>query len=309
MSGQPVVNSVLAIRPTQFGANSETAASNRFQRLAANTGSVVEKAQTEFDSAIDKLRSNGVSVELFDDTPEPSKPDAVFPNNWVSFHEDGRVCLYPMQAPNRRIERRRDILEKLERERGYRITAVEDWSHYEQHGRYLEGTGSLVLDRANRVAYACLSPRTDAGLVRDWCRSFGYDPVLFNAFDAGGIEIYHTNVMMCIGDRFAVVCLEAIADRRERQDIAGRLEETGHRIVTISPSQMAEFSGNMLLLSNQRSEPILAMSTRAERSLTEPQRDELETFARIVSSPLTTIEDCAGGSMRCMMAELFLPRQ
>ena len=214
-----------------------------------------------------------------------------------------------MLAQNRRAERRRDILESLERDRGYRITEVVDWSRFEAEGRFLEGTGSLVLDRANRIAYACLSPRTDADLARDWCREFGYKPVLFHAFDAAGVAIYHTNVMMCMGDRFAVICLDAISDREQRAQVAGRLQETGQRLIPISFSQMAHFAGNMLLLRNQKGERILAMSTRAERSLTEPQRGELQEFARFVSSPLDTIEDCAGGGMRCMMAELFLPRR
>lgn len=309
MGNDSVANAVLMIRPVRFGANAETATSNRFQKSVTEHVSVAQRAQDEFKAAVHVLEESGIVVEVFDDTPDPHKPDAVFPNNWVSFHEDGSACLYPMQAQNRRLERRRDILEELERQRGYRITGIADWSRFENEGRFLEGTGSLVLDRANRIAYACLSPRTDANLVREWCREFGYTPLLFHAADSNGAAIYHTNVMMCIGDRFAVVCLDCIADQNERERIAARLQETGHRIIPISMAQMAQFVGNMLLLRNQNDNRILVMSTRARQALTDQQRDELQQFARIVSSPLNTIEDCAGGSMRCMIAELFLPRQ
>lgn len=297
------------IRPARFGANTETAPSNRFQRAQADSHELMKLARKEFDAAAKSVQDAGIRVEVFDDTPEPRKPDAVFPNNWVSFHADGTVCLYPMQAHNRRWERRLDILQTLERERGYRIARIEDWSGTESDGRYLEGTGSLVLDRANLIAYANLSPRTDADLVRRWCQQFGYEPVLFRAIDAEGTAIYHTNVMMCIGDRFAVVCLDCITDRNERESIRSRLHETRHHIVPISMAQMGQFAGNMLLLKNQEGERVLVLSSRAEQSLSNLQRDILQDYARIVSSPLHTIEDCAGGSMRCMIAELFLPHQ
>ncbi|MGH8370218.1 MAG: citrulline utilization hydrolase CtlX [Gammaproteobacteria bacterium] len=308
MNDNSIAVTVLMIRPTYFGANAETAASNRFQRLTAHGMDVREAAKAEFDTVVQVLREAGIAVAVFEDTPEPQKPDAVFPNNWVSFHEDGTVCLYPMQAQNRRLERRRDILQTLQDERGYHITTIEDWSDKEREDRYLEGTGSLVLDRANRLAYACLSSRTDARLARAWCRHFNYQPVLFHATDSNGAAIYHTNVMMCIGDRFAVVCLDCIPDHAERETVTSQLQESGHRIVPISMQQMAQFAGNMLLLRNDKGEPILVMSSRAEQSLADQQHSELRQFARIVSSPLDTIEDCAGGSMRCMIAELFLLR-
>lgn len=295
------------IRPAAFAANLETAESNRFQSRMTGTSGVSEAAIEEFDAAVVSLRRAGVSVEVVDDTLDPHKPDAVFPNNWVSFHADGTVCLYPMLAPNRRPERRLDILRILEQERGYVVRHVEDISAAEQHGRYLEGTGSLVLDRAHRIAYACLSPRTDPDLVREWCAKFGYDSVVFRAADASGAAIYHTNVMLCVGDRFAVACLDCIPDRIEREAVAGRLRETGHQIVPIDMTQLAQFAGNMLLLGGANGGRVLAMSDRAERSLKEAQREVLQNFAQIISSPLTTIEDCAGGSMRCMIAELFLP--
>lgn len=297
------------IRPARFGTNSETAESNRFQRERADDGEVMQAARAEFDVAMKTLRDAGIRVEVFDDTPEPRKPDAVFPNNWVSFHADGTVCLYPMQAQNRRRERRMDILQALERERNYRVSQVDDWSDTEAAGRYLEGTGSLVLDRENHIAYACLSARTDEALVHAWCERYGYEPVLFHAVDSMGAAIYHTNVMMCIGDRFAVVCLETIADPDEREVVSLRLRATGHQIVPISIEQMGQFAGNMLLLRNGQGERILAMSARAEQSLNPQQRTSLQQYARIVSSPLDNIEDCAGGSMRCMIAELFLPQR
>jgi hypothetical protein len=309
MNQAAVASTVLMIRPARFAANTETAGSNGFQRQTAESPDVASAARAEFDTAVDALILAGVRVEVIDDTLEPWKPDAVFPNNWVSFHADGTVCLYPMLAPNRRPERRSDILEILGRERGYRISQVDDLSTAELNGRYLEGTGSLVLDRAHRIAYACLSARTDEQLVHEWCERYGYEPLLFHAADTKQAAIYHTNVMMCVGDRFAVVCLDAIADPDERESVSLRLNGTGHRIVPISIEQMGKFAGNMLLLKNRDGERTLLMSSRAEQSLMKQQRDSLLEFARIVSSPLNTIEDCAGGSMRCMIAELFLPRR
>lgn len=309
MNETAVASTVLMIRPARFAANAETAGSNRFQRQMAEARDIASAALAEFDTAVDALILAGVRVEIIDDTLEPWKPDAVFPNNWVSFHANGTVCLYPMLAPTRRLERRPDVLSILERERGYRINQIDDLSTAEQNGRYLEGTGSLVLDRAHRIAYACLSARTDEQLVHEWCERYGYEPLVFHAVDAAGAAIYHTNVVMCMGDRFAVVCLDAIADPVERESVSSRLNGTGHCIVPISIEQMGRFAGNMLLLKNRDGERILLMSSRAEQSLVKQQRDSLLEFARIVSSPLNTIEDCAGGSMRCMIAELFLPRR
>lgn len=309
MNEQTPAGAILMIRPARFGINAETAASNRFQRLRSGSEELTQAARREFDAAARALSTAGVVVEVFDDTPEPARPDAVFPNNWVSFHADGTVCLYPMLADNRRRERRPDILEMLQRDRGYHIERVDDWSAAESDGRYLEGTGSLVLDRANRIAYASLSPRTDAGLVQAWCRQFGYRPILFHAVDAGQVAVYHTNVLMCVGDRFAVVCLDCIQDETERATLIACLESTGHQLVPITTAQMQQFAGNLLLLRARDGTRILAMSTRAEQSLDGPQRQLLQSFAHIVSSPLDTIEDCAGGSMRCMIAELFLPHR
>lgn len=308
MNETAIASTVLMIRPAGFGANAETVASNRFQRKLQNSSGTRDEAKKEFDAAVAALTRAGVQVEVFDDTPEPHKPDAVFPNNWVSFHVDGTVCLYPMLAPNRRRERRADILDSLQHERGYRIEHIEDLSGAEQAGQYLEGTGSLVLDRLHRIAYACLSPRTDAELLHQWCEKFGYLPVVFQARDTDGAAIYHTNVMLCVGEGFAVACLDSFSDRRERDKVIQTLRDTGHDIVPIDMNQLAQFAGNMLLLRNHANERLLVMSRRAEQCLQPEQRTVLERFARIVSSPLDTIEDCAGGSMRCMIAELFLPR-
>jgi len=231
-----------------------------------------------------------------------------FPGNWVSFHADGSVYLYPLLAQNRRWERRLDIIEAMQSQRGYQVRQIEDLSAAELEGRYLEGTGSLVLDREHRVAYACLSPRTDIKLLREWAARLEYEAVAFRAADGSGTPIYHTNVMMCIGDRFALLCLASIHEVSERRRIQRRLEETGHEIVPITTQQMSEFAGNALQIGTRQGGSVLAMSMRAERSLTPTQRHAIEKYTRIVSSPVNIIEFCGGGSVRCMLAEIFLPR-
>ena len=299
-------SAVLMIRPANFGANPETAASNAFQK--SDSGAEVQaQALAEFDALVEALVKAGVVVELFEDRTEPVTPDAVFPNNWVSFHADGSAWLYPMLALNRRWERRPDILEALKTERGYGLTAVHDLSCSELDGRFLEGTGSLVLDRVNRIAYACLSPRTDARLLQEWGERSGYEVLHFHARDAKDRPIYHTNVMLCIGTGFALGCFDCI-DAPDRERVAGRLADTGHEVVPISPYQMEAFAGNMLELAGRYGGQVLAMSARAERALNPAQREVLEKHAAIVSSPIDTIETCAGGSVRCMLAEIHLPR-
>ena len=300
-------SSVLMIRPANFGANPETAASNAFQKSGESGAGIQAKALAEFDALVEALRKAGVVVEVFEDRAEPVTPDAVFPNNWVSFHADGSAWLYPMLALNRRWERRPDILEALKAERGYVLGEVHDLSYSELDGRYLEGTGSLVLDRANRVAYACLSPRTDARLLQDWAARTGYDVVRFHGRDTKGRPIYHTNVMLCIGTGFALGCFDCI-DAADRERVMKRLADTGHEVVGISPYQMEAFAGNMLELAGRYGSMVLAMSSRAERALNPAQRAALEKHAVIVSSPIDTIETCAGGSVRCMLAEIHLPR-
>ena len=300
-------SAVLMIRPANFGANPETAASNAFQKSGESGAAPQARALAEFDALVEALREAGVVVEVFEDRSEPVTPDAVFPNNWVSFHADGSAWLYPMLALNRRWERRPDILEALKVERGYTLGAINDLSYSELDGRYLEGTGSLVLDRVNRIAYAGLSPRTDKRLLQDWAQRAGYEVLCFHARDTRGQPIYHTNVLLCIGSNFALGCFDCIGPP-DRERVMQRLAETGHEVIGISPYQMEAFVGNMLELTGRYGETIVAMSSRAERALNPAQRTVLEKHGRIVSSPIETIEDCAGGSVRCMLAEIHLPR-
>lgn len=301
-------SAVLMIRPANFGANPETALSNAFQTSTETGDEVQKRAAAEFDALAAALLAAGVQVEVFEDRAEPVTPDAVFPNNWVSFHADGSAWLYPLLATNRRWERRTDILEALKMERGYKLEEVRDLSHAELDGRFLEGTGSLVLDRPNRVVYAGLSSRTDSRMLDEWARRAGYAAISFHARDSRGRPIYHTNVMFCIGARFAVVCLDSIVEPPARERVQKRLTDTGHEVIVISPYQMEAFAGNMLELTGRGGRSVLAMSARAERALNPAQRTALEKHARIIAVPIDTIEACSGGSVRCMLAEIHLPR-
>lgn len=303
---QQTTDTIVMIRPVSFESNTQTAGSNAFQKQVATGVDAQATALKEFDSLVDTLRDAGVNVHVFDDTPIPHTPDSIFPNNWFSTHADGTVVLYPMEAENRRYERRMDIIEALRDTDKRNISRLEDISGFEAQNHYLEGTGSLVLDRANRIAYACLSSRTDEKLLAEWGNDMEHEIVSFHANDAEGRAIYHTNVMMCIGDDFAVVCSESITES-ERAKVLDRLRDTGHTIVDISLAQMNAFAGNMLLLQNKHQEKLLVMSRRAHESLTKEQITTLEKSARIISHPINTIEDCAGGSVRCMIAEIFLP--
>ncbi len=300
---------LLMIRPVRFAFNEQTAASNAFQDPAAQieAETVQQKALNEFDAMVASLRGFGVDVTVVEDTPEPHTPDAIFPNNWISFHElnGGTVCLYPMQAPNRRPERRPDIIEQLKTR--FRITHVLDFSAGENEGKHLEGTGSMVLDRDFRVAYACLSPRTDAGLLDEFARQMDYRTVSFHATDEQGKAIYHTNVVMCIAERFAVVCLDCIRDAGEREQVRRTLEASRKEIIEISIEQLYRFAGNMLQIRNVRREILLVMSAQAYQSLLPDQVRQLEKHTRIMSSDLQTIERNGGGSARCMIAEIHLP--
>jgi hypothetical protein len=303
---------VLMIRPVHFGANPQTLASNRFQ-APQQPGLGEARAQfaaaAEFDGLVAALRRAGVNVHVFDDTPEPHTPDSLFPNNWVSFHADGSVVLYPMLASNRRAERRNDVLEELSKGHGFRITRVLDLTAHESRGKFLEGTGSLVLDRVHRVAYACVSPRTDLDVLGDFAQQLDYDVVAFEAVDAAGAAIYHTNVLMCIGTQFAAVCSACIRED-ERAAVIDALRTTGHAIVDLSMEQLAAFAGNMLELRSARADRIVAMSARARDSLSPQQRGLIELHAGpIVSAPIPTIEALGGGSVRCMLAEIHLPKK
>ena len=285
-----------------------TAESNVFQgRTRATPGEQQAAALREFDALVNALRDEGINVVVVEDTPEPHTPDSIFPNNWVSFHADGKVVLYPMEAVNRRTERRADIIERLGDASGFQVTEVIDLSGHENAGHYLEGTGSMVLDRANKIAYACLSSRTQLDPLGDFAQRMAYDVVAFDAVDRNGVPIYHTNVLMNIGETVAVICDEAIARDDQREAVLTRLRETGHDVVRLSYDQLEAFAGNMLELRNQDGDRVLAMSSRAWESLNAEQRAVLQSNSRIVSSAIDNIEDSAGGSVRCMLAEVHLP--
>ena len=299
---------ILMIRPIEFGFNPETAASNAFQdsELAAQIkGTPQANARREFDEMARQLRAAGVDVLLYEDTAEHYTPDSIFPNNWISFHASGTVVLYPMQAENRRWERRQDIIDDLAK--NFHVSRVIDLTHFEQEGKFLEGTGSLVLDRMHRVAFACLSPRTHPEVLAEFSKQTGYRTVSFHAADADGQAIYHTNVMMCIAETAAIVCLAAIIDPDERLMVRQELEKIGKRIFDISLEQMANFAGNMLLVNTGRGQKMLIMSTRAYNSLTSSQVSQLNEYATLLHYNLDAIEANGGGSARCMMAEVHLP--
>ena len=305
-----LTSTVLMVRPVAFRSNPLAAESNTFmvpQDIAPSEEQL--RASREFDGLVDALRKAGVRVIVEDDTPEPHTPDAIFPNNWMTTHMSGYVVLYPMQVPNRRGERRMDIVERLGTRHGFRIVEVIDLSAHEQHGQYLEGTGSLVLDRINQVAYACLSPRTDLEVLREFAQRLDYEIVAFEAVDTDGEPIYHTNVMMNVGDVFAVICDESIHREEQRASVLRSLEQSGHEIISISHEQMNSMAGNMLEIESIDGEPLIAMSRRARSALTDKQVQAIEAHARIVSAPIDHIEDSAGGSVRCMLAEVHLPVQ
>jgi hypothetical protein len=299
---------ILMIRPANFGYNPETAESNAFQNpeLAAQTNDVAkEDAQREFDEMVHQLQATGVDVMIYDDTADPNTPDAIFPNNWVSFHASGTVVLYPMQAENRRLERRPDIVNDLAER--FHVARIIDLTHFEQEGKFLEGTGSLVLDRMNRVAFASLSPRTHPDVLAEFANQTGYRTISFSAADANGKAVYHTNVLMCIGDTFAIVCLSAITDPDERLMVRQELESLNKRVIDITLEQMANFAGNMLMVQTPKGQKLLIMSNRAYESLTPKQIDQLDDYAMLFHFDLSTIENYGGGSARCMMAEVHLP--
>ena len=303
-------SNILMVRPTSFRLNEETAVNNYFQsETQLDPRMVVGAAQREFDEFVTLLRANGVNVIVAEDLKENDTPDALFPNNWISMHEDGKVGLYPMFAENRRRERRDDILDVLE-ENGFEIREIIDYSSAEEEEIFLEGTGSLILDRENSIAYCALSDRADEELLIEFCEDFEYTPVIFGAFQTSEnkrLPIYHTNVMMCVADQFAVICLESIDDKKERKAVKEQIKSTGKRIVAITEKQMHEFAGNMLQVKTKNG-PALVMSDRAYRSLQPDQIKTLESFGSIIHPKLEIIETCGGGSARCMMAEIFLPQ-
>jgi hypothetical protein len=301
---------IMMIRPVRFGFNAETADSNEFQQpsFAAGTRNIAQQeAQEEFDLMVDQLEHVGVDLHIFDDTEDIRRPDAVFSNNWVSFHQSGKVILYPMMAENRRLERRPDIIDALKQ--NYKVEEIIDLTYFEEQGKYLEGTGSMVLDRRYKIAYACLSPRTHPEVLDAFAAALDYEIVSFSASDENDKPIYHTNVLMCVGDIFAVVCLEAIKNPDERLMVRSVLEQTNKYIIEISLEQVRHFAGNMLMVTNTRGDKFLVMSTQAYDSLTTQQKLVLSDYARIVHTDLTVIEGNGGGSARCMMTEIHLPQR
>ena len=307
---QQTTNTILMIRPINFRMNEQTAVNNYYQKVLDNLlpATINAKAQEEFDNYVEKLQSFGIHVIVISDTKEFDTPDAVFPNNWISFHQDGTVALYPMFAENRRLERREDILEQLETS-GFKIENIVDYTSAEKEEIFLEGTGSLALDRVNKKAYCALSPRADEELCIEFCEDFEYTPVIFTANQTVNNKreaIYHTNVMMCLAETFAVICLDAIDDKKERKNILKHLKEDGKKVIAISEEQVNNFAGNMLQVRGKNDELFLIMSQAAYDSLTASQIQKIENQCKIISSSLDTIEACGGGSARCMMAEVFL---
>ncbi len=303
-----LANAVLMIRPVRFMSNPQTLESNAFQvEPDATPAEQQQLALSEFDGLVSALEGAGVRTFVFPDTHEPHTPDAVFPNNWVSFHADGRVVLYPMEAPNRRGERRLDVIECLDREHGFHVSEVIDLSWHERDGNFLEGTGSMVLDRVNRIAYACLSSRTQLDALGDFAQRLDYEVIAFEAVDRAGQPIYHTNVLMMVGEKLAVLCAEAIPDGAQRAAVLDSLERTGHRLLVLSYAQLESFAGNMLELKGRDGRRVVAMSRQAYDALNEEQRDLLRANGDVVTAAIDNIELSAGGSVRCMLAEIHLP--
>ncbi|WP_296150804.1 citrulline utilization hydrolase CtlX [uncultured Flavobacterium sp.] len=306
-------NSILMIRPVGFRMNEQTAVNNYYQKILDGLlpETVNLKAQLEFDEFVIKLRAAGINVTVVDDTKTPDTPDSIFPNNWISFHENGDVALYPMFAENRREERREDILDLLE-EDGFKIENIVDYTSAEDDKIYLEGTGSLLIDRPNGKVYCALSPRADEELVIEFCEDFDYAPVIFEAFQTVNGErklIYHTNVMMCLGETFAVICADCIDDKKERKMVLDNLKADDKEIILITEDQVNNFAGNMLEVRGKDDKRFLIMSDAAYKSLKPNQIEKLEYHCEIITSSLDTIEACGGGSARCMMAEIFLPKE
>ncbi|MBM72171.1 MAG: amidinotransferase [Crocinitomicaceae bacterium] len=306
-------SNILMIRPAAFRMNEETASNNYYQKVLNNSPEdIMDKAIEEFDQMVDTLRSKGVNVIVFEDNPETDTPDCLFPNNWISFHSDSRVGLYPMYAPNRREERREDIIVDLQHVYNFQINEVVDFTEFEDHNVYLEGTGSIVLDRINKKAYATLSPRTDKVAFEKFCEAMNYEGIVFESMQSVGDsreQIYHTNVMMCIGTGWATVCLDSIDHPEDKALLKNSLEEDGLEVIALSEDQIAHFAGNMLEVGSTTDEnPIIVMSSSAFNSLNSDQKDILEKYGKLVHVTLDFIEACGGGSARCMMAEIHLPK-
>ncbi|MDH6252062.1 hypothetical protein M2347_001789 [Chryseobacterium sp. H1D6B] len=303
-------DTVLMIEPIAFGYNAQTAENNYFQ-IEQKDADVQSKALAEFNIFVGKLRNKGINVITVKDTLDPHTPDSIFPNNWVSFHKDGKVVLYPMFAINRREERRDDIIETI-KDKGFEVSEIDDWSLPEAYGKFLEGTGSMIFDHDHKLAYGSVSLRLDEPLFREFCEKYGFTPIVFHSFQTVGSErlpIYHTNVMMCVADRFVVICLDCIDDELERSKVIETIKNSGKEIIEISEEQMQQFAGNMLQVQNTEGEKFLVMSQTAYQSLTQEQVSAIEKYCEIIYSDLNTIEVNGGGSARCMLAEVFLPKK
>lgn len=299
------------IEPVDFRFNTQTAVNNYFQTKPEDDSTAQEKALKEFRGMVAKLREHGVNVIVLQDTLDPHTPDSIFPNNWISFHENKMIALYPMFAKNRRVERREDDVLALLEEKGFEAEEIMDYSSAEEDNVFLEGTGSIILDRVNKIAYACVSPRTDEELFYEFCEDFEYEPVLFEAnhtVDNERKQIYHTNVMMCVGDEYAVIALSTIDDKTEKEFVINKLTSSGKEIIDITEEQMHQFAGNMLQVGGIGNSKYLVMSENAYNSLTQKQIEQIEKFNPIIKVDINTIETLGGGSARCMMAEVFLPK-
>lgn len=296
-------STVLMIRPVNFGFNEETASNNLFQQKGFE-GNAQKLALDEFNNYVELLTSNGVEVVVAEDSPDPCTPDSIFPNNWFSTHENGTLVIYPMFANNRRLERKQGVLDLLKSK--YNIKRVVNLTKWEVKSMFLEGTGSMIMDRDNNLVYACRSQRTNEKVLEEFCDELDYDYFVFNAFDQNDKPIYHTNVMMCVGTKFVVACLDSIKDIEEREDFIGLVEESEKELIEISLEQMNQFAGNMLEISNKDGESLLIMSSTARKSLTEEQFDKLSAYCKILAPELKTIEQNGGGSARCMLAEIYL---
>jgi len=308
---QQTTETILMVRPVNFRKNEQTAVNNYFQEdMSLKNTEINTKAQEEFDGFVKKLRAVGINVIVVSDDVLMDTPDSIFPNNWVSFHSNGDVAIYPMFAENRRLERRDEIFMKLE-EAGFRIENIVDYTSAEEEGIFLEGTGSILMDRVNQKAYCALSPRADEELFIEFCEDFEYFPVIFTAYQTVNGErlpIYHTNVVMCLAENFTVICLNSIDDKKERKNVIKHLKQTNKEIISITEEQMHLFAGNMLQLRGENDQRYLVMSGTAHKSLSKDQIKKIEKYCPIISSSLDTIETCGGGSARCMMAEVFLPK-
>ncbi|NAS32385.1 amidinotransferase [Flavobacteriaceae bacterium R38] len=308
-----ITDTIMMVRPANFRANEQTAVNNYYQKSPQDMSEelLLDAAQKEFDAFVEKLRAEGINVVVIEGVKETDTPDAHFPNNWVSFHQDGTVALYPMFAENRRLERREDVLDILE-EKGFNIENIVDYSSAEKENFFLEGTGSLLLDRVHKKAYCALSPRADEELFIEFCEDFEYTPVIFTAnqtLDGKRVPIYHTNVMMCLGEDFVVICLDSIDDKKERKNVLNHLKEDGKEIIAITEEQVTQFAGNMLQVVNNEKKKYIVMSSAAHKSLTSEQIFNLEQHGTLLYSDINLIETCGGGSTRCMMAEIFLPKE